>query len=135
MRNQNRKLAGSQKNVSPNREMVLCNNQEGHLPGNSAPCLPGDRLHACPPWILLAPGEVHGFQEESISSRSRSEGKTSLLLSPAGQGMQKASRHLRMGRRAALRMDRRRQWHSTPVLLPGKYHGWRSLVGCSPWGH
>ena len=28
----------------------------------------------------------------------------------------------------------RRQWHSTPVLLPGKSHGWRSLVGCSPWG-
>ena len=26
------------------------------------------------------------------------------------------------------------QWHPTPVLLPGKYHGWRSLVGCSPWG-
>ena len=24
--------------------------------------------------------------------------------------------------------------HSTPVLLPGKSHGWRSLVGCSPWG-
>ena len=22
----------------------------------------------------------------------------------------------------------------TPVLLPGKSHGWRSLVGCSPWG-
>ena len=29
---------------------------------------------------------------------------------------------------------RRRQWHSTPVLLPGKSHGRRSLVGCSPWG-
>ena len=29
---------------------------------------------------------------------------------------------------------RRRQWHPTPVLLPGKFHGWRSLVGCSPWG-
>ena len=28
----------------------------------------------------------------------------------------------------------RRQWHSTPVLLPGKPHGRRSLVGCSPWG-
>ena len=27
----------------------------------------------------------------------------------------------------------RRQWHPTPVLLPGKSHGWRSLVGCSPW--
>ena len=23
----------------------------------------------------------------------------------------------------------------TPVLLPGKSHGWRSLEGCSPWGH
>ena len=27
-----------------------------------------------------------------------------------------------------------RQWHPTPVFLPGKSHGWRSLVGCSPWG-
>ena len=25
------------------------------------------------------------------------------------------------------------QWHPTPGLLPGKSHGWRSLVGCSPW--
>jgi len=29
----------------------------------------------------------------------------------------------------------RRQWHPTPVLLPGKSHGRRSLVGSSPWGH
>ena len=28
----------------------------------------------------------------------------------------------------------RTQWHSTPVRLPGKSHGWRSLEGCSPWG-
>ena len=28
----------------------------------------------------------------------------------------------------------RRQWHPTPVLLPGKSHEWRSLVGYSPWG-
>ena len=28
----------------------------------------------------------------------------------------------------------RGQWHPTPVLLPGKSHGWRSLVGYSPWG-
>ena len=27
----------------------------------------------------------------------------------------------------------RRQWQPTPVLLPGKSHGWRSLLGCSPW--
>ena len=31
-------------------------------------------------------------------------------------------------------MNQRRQWQHTPVLLPGKSHGWRSLVGCSPWG-
>ena len=31
--------------------------------------------------------------------------------------------------------SQRKQWHPTPVLLPGKSHGWRSLVGCSPWGH
>ena len=29
----------------------------------------------------------------------------------------------------------RRQWQPTPVLLPGKSHGQRGLVGCSPWGH
>ena len=29
----------------------------------------------------------------------------------------------------------KRRWHPTPVLLPGKSHGQRSLVGCSPWGH
>ena len=33
-----------------------------------------------------------------------------------------------------LGLIQRKQWHSTPVLLPGKSHGWRSLVGCSPWG-
>ena len=32
------------------------------------------------------------------------------------------------------RLVRRRQWHPTPVLLPRKSHGQRSLVGCSPWG-
>ena len=28
----------------------------------------------------------------------------------------------------------RRKWQATPVSLPGKSHGQRSLVGCSPWG-
>ena len=37
----------------------------------------------------------------------------------------KIKRHLLFGRR--------RQWHPIPVFLPGKSHGWRSLVGCSPW--
>ena len=28
----------------------------------------------------------------------------------------------------------KRKWKPTPVLLPGKSHGWRSLVDYSPWG-
>ena len=30
---------------------------------------------------------------------------------------------------------RKGQRQPMPVLLPGKSHGWRSLIGCSPWGH
>ena len=29
----------------------------------------------------------------------------------------------------------RRKWQSTPVFLPGNFHGQKSLVGYSPWGH
>ena len=31
-------------------------------------------------------------------------------------------------------VGQRRQWHPTPVLLPGKSHGGRSLIGRRPWG-
>ena len=31
-------------------------------------------------------------------------------------------------------LQRRRWWHPSPVLLPGKSRGRRSPVGCSPWG-
>ena len=34
-----------------------------------------------------------------------------------------------------MNVHQRRQWHPTPVLLPGKSRGRRSLVGCSPWDH
>ena len=34
----------------------------------------------------------------------------------------------------AKHLFQRRQWQATPVLLPRKSHGWRSLVGCIPWG-
>ena len=36
---------------------------------------------------------------------------------------------------AAAAFTWRRPRQPTPVLLPGKSHGWSSLVGCSPWGH
>ena len=35
----------------------------------------------------------------------------------------------------AISFLRRRQWQPTPVLLHGKSHGQRGLVGCSSWGH
>ena len=28
----------------------------------------------------------------------------------------------------------KREWQTTPVLLPGEFHGQRSLMGYSPWG-
>ena len=36
--------------------------------------------------------------------------------------------------KSMLHLPPRRQWHPTPILLPGKSHGQRSLVGCSPCG-
>lgn len=42
-KNQNRKLGGSQKDVSQKREMALSSNQEGHLPGKLDPGLSGAR--------------------------------------------------------------------------------------------
>ena len=48
-----------------------------------------------------------------------------------GRGYGMSYRRIQGG---AEKMVQRRQWHPTPVLLPGKSHGWRSLVGCSPWG-
>ena len=42
---------------------------------------------------------------------------------------------MNVGFHRPLRYNGRRQWHPTPVLSPGKSHGWRRLEGCSPWGH
>ena len=33
------------------------------------------------------------------------------------------------------KIPRRREWLPTPVFLPGKSHGQRSLAGYSPWSH
>ena len=32
------------------------------------------------------------------------------------------------------KIPRRRKWQPTPIFLPGKFHGQRSLAGCNPWG-
>ena len=33
------------------------------------------------------------------------------------------------------RMSSGREWQPIPVFLPREFHGQRSLVGYSPWGH
>ena len=43
--------------------------------------------------------------------------------------------YMTTGKTITLTIQWRRQWHPTLVLLPGKFHGRRSLVGYSPWGH
>ena len=57
---------------------------------------------------------------------------------PANLVMYKYPKNWRKGKtKPVFKMEqsiwRRRQWQPTPVLLPGKSHGQRSLVGCSPW--
>ena len=46
----------------------------------------------------------------------------------------KKQRHYFVNKGLSSQGYQRRQWHPTPVLLPGKSHGWRSLVGCCLWG-
>ena len=45
-----------------------------------------------------------------------------------------AQSRTRLKRLSSSSSSRSRQWHPSPVLLPGTSHGRRSLVGCSPWG-
>ena len=57
-------------------------------------------------------------------------------LSGASQAACQCKRHRR--RRFNLWVGRipwKRKWQPTPVFLPGKFHGERSLAGYSPWGH
>ena len=86
------------------------------------------------------PGSIPG----SGSSPGRGNGNPlqySCLENPMDRGAWKATVHGVVTSRTRLSdftftftQTQRRQWHPTPVLLPGKSHGWRSLVGCSPWG-
>ena len=63
--------------------------------------------------------------------------QTYIIITPQVRGVHEGSLSVvhSMGLVKCIMIHRRRQWHPTPVLLPGKSHGWRSLVSCSPWGH
>ena len=69
-------------------------------------------------WKFTIDGETVETMSDFILGGSK--------ITADGDCSHELKRHLPLGRR--------RQWHPTPVLLPGKSHGQRSLVGCSPWG-
>ena len=78
--------------------------------------------------------EIDGETVEAVSDFIFSGSK----ITAGGDCSHEIKRRLLLGRKVITSLDsifRRRQWQPTPVLLPGKSHGWRSLVGCSPWGH
>ena len=78
------------------------------------------------PTPVFLPGESHGQRNLAGYSHKVTKSQTQLkwLITHACTSIfAPTCTHLR-----------RRQWHPTPVLLPRKSHGRRSLVGCSPWG-
>ena len=105
---------------------------------------------SCPtlsdPMDCSPPGfSIHGIcqarvQEWGAIAFSRMTSTSALLTTPKSLTVTKMVNQkqcsISVGKDLALFSDifRRRQWHPTPVLLPGKSHGRRSLVGYSPWG-
>ena len=56
------------------------------------------------------------------------------MLTPWKKSYDQPTQHIKKQRHYFVKKGSSRQWHPIPVLLPGKSHGWRSLVGCSQWG-
>ena len=93
-----------------------------------------------PPCMVCGPEMALGGNNERLSGLYRFKKNTGCLweFPPPLKGVcpfLKLENHRDKVRSASKSTKfQRRQWHPTPVLLPGKSHGQRSLVGCSPWG-
>ena len=120
--------------------------------------MPSNHLILCHPLLLLPSTfpSIRVFSNESaLCIRWPKYGSLSFNISPSNehqglisfrmdwldllaiQGTLKSLLEHQSSKASILRCSaffRRRQWQPTPVLLPGKAHGWRGLVGCSPWG-
>jgi len=80
---------------------------------------------------LLIPAE-NGVSKAQFSSSLRKKGRRKGERDRSTErrkDQRKEGRQLELGSHSW-----RRRWHPTPVLLPGKSHGRRSLLGCGPWG-
>ena len=105
--------------------------------------LPQTGSHTCTDEMLLQRPRAGGAELGSTPAPPRGPGHSSLppkaSMSSSGKW---ESEHLsllcmalnQMGLRTLPLPTWRRQWHPTPVLLPGKSHEWKSLIGCSPCG-
>ena len=114
------------------------------LPGGSH----GQRsLVGCSPWDCWESGKTDRlpfhFSLSCVGEGNGNPLQYSCLENPRDGGAwwaavygvaQSRTRLKRISSSSSRAQIRRRQWHPTPVLLPGGSHGWRSLEGCSPWG-
>ena len=76
---------------------------------------------------------VHGVTKESDTTQQI---KNNIALSwSLDAALHTLSHCLDWKQPQAIQHHWRRKWQPTPVPLPRKFHGWRSLVGYSPWGH
>ena len=90
--------------------LTLCNSMDYSPSGSSAHRILQARI---PEWVAIS------------FSRGPSQPKDWTQISHTAGGFLNV---------ATKQFWQRRQWQPTPVLLPRKSHGRRSLVGCSPWG-
>ena len=85
--------------------------------------------------MILAGGNLHGegciTKRQVLTVNSMEVQRRNVEQLPTASGRGRGSGGA-WERRAGLDSSVT-QWQPTPVLLPGKSHGWRSLVGCSPW--
>ena len=68
-------------------------------------------------------------------SVTRCDGKNNSILFKNFTDYSNVYPKLRITTLVDLLKSRKRQWQPTPVFLPREFHGQRSLVGYSPWGH
>ena len=96
----------------------------------------------------ITSGEIDGETVETVADFIWGGGCSKIIAD--GDCSHEIKRHVLLGRKAMTNLNsilksrdtilptkvcRRRQWHPTPVLLPGQSHGRRSLAGYSPRGH
>ena len=84
--------------------------------------------HVCPHWCPLSEEEPEQF---TVFTR-----KLTILLGLTRQLRNKEPTCRRLGFHPWVgKVPWRSKWQPTPVFLPGKFQGQRSLADYSPWGH